>query len=95
MNDLLRARGDTLRHVTTVASPLAVEVSAVMVVYMTGPALFDSIASVLAEPRLGELVIVDNGSTREDAARLRPTLRRSSRWARSSAPVRRSASSRR
>ena len=46
------------------------DVSVIMVVYNTGPALFDAIASVLAEPLVSELVLVDNGSTPEDAARL-------------------------
>ena len=38
-------------------------VSVVMVVYMTGEALEQSIACVLKEPLVGEFVIVDNGST--------------------------------
>jgi len=46
------------------------DVSVIMVVYRTGPALFDSIAHVLAEPRVDELVLVDNGSAPRDAARL-------------------------
>jgi GT2 family glycosyltransferase len=50
------------------ASP---DVSVIMVVYRTGPVLFRSIACVLAEPLAGELVLVDNGSSPEDAARLR------------------------
>lgn len=45
-------------------------VSVVMVVYMTGEALTQSIACVLADPLVDELVIVDNGSTRQEAARL-------------------------
>ncbi|HEY0053584.1 MAG TPA: glycosyltransferase family 2 protein, partial [Caulobacteraceae bacterium] len=48
-----------------------VAVSVVMVVYMTGPALFTSIERVLAEPLVGDFVIVDNGSTTADAQRLR------------------------
>ena len=71
MNDLRRAHRDTLKQATVVFSPLAVEVSVVMVVYMTGPALFESIGFVLSEPRVGEFVIVDNGSPREDAERLK------------------------
>lgn len=46
-------------------------VSVIMVVYMTGAALEQSIACVLSDPLVDELVIVDNGSTRLDAARLR------------------------
>ncbi len=37
--------------------------------------LFQSIAHVLAEPLVDELVVVDNGSTSEDAARLRRNRR--------------------
>jgi hypothetical protein len=46
-------------------------VSVVMVVYMTGVALEESVACVLGDPFVDELVIVDNGSTVADAARLR------------------------
>ncbi|MDB5459067.1 MAG: glycosyl transferase [Caulobacteraceae bacterium] len=47
------------------------EVSVVMVVYRTGPALFNAIPRVLAEPLVDEFVVVDNGSTPEDEATLR------------------------
>lgn len=43
------------------------EVSVVMVVYRTGPALADTLKRALAESGVGELVIVDNGSTEEEA----------------------------
>jgi N-acetylglucosaminyl-diphospho-decaprenol L-rhamnosyltransferase len=46
-------------------------VSVVMVVYRTGPALFNAIPRVLAEPLVDEFVVVDNGSHPEDEARLR------------------------
>ena len=46
-------------------------VSVVMVVYMTGEALEQSVACVLRDPLVDEFVIVDNGSNRVDAARLR------------------------
>ncbi len=46
-------------------------VSVVMVVYMTGAALSESLACVLKEPLVGEFVIVDNGSTPADAAGLK------------------------
>lgn len=36
--------------------------SLVMVVYMTGPALMESIRHALDEPRVDEFIIVDNGS---------------------------------
>jgi N-acetylglucosaminyl-diphospho-decaprenol L-rhamnosyltransferase len=45
--------------------------SVVMVVFMTGDALRTSIERVLAEPHVDEFVIVDNGSTRMEAAWLR------------------------
>lgn len=62
---------EVLQGARKTTSPLAVDVSVIMVVYMTGPALFESIDHVLAEPRVGEFVIVDNGSTPEDLQRLR------------------------
>ena len=46
-------------------------VSVVMVIYMTGDAMGESLACVLADPRVDELVIVDNGSSLIEAARLR------------------------
>ena len=46
-------------------------VSVVMVVYMTGEALEQSLACVLADPLVDELVVVDNGSAPAQAARLR------------------------
>lgn len=46
-------------------------VSVVMVVYMTGEALAESVARVLADPLVDEFVIVDNGSPCAEATRLR------------------------
>ncbi|ODT64126.1 glycosyltransferase family 2 protein [Phenylobacterium sp.] len=46
-------------------------VSVVMVVYMTGEALARSIECVLADSLVDQLVVVDNGSTRMEAARLK------------------------
>jgi GT2 family glycosyltransferase len=46
-------------------------VSVVMVVYMTGEALEESLACVLADPEVSELVVVDNGSTTGEAQSLR------------------------
>lgn len=46
-------------------------VSVVMVVYMTGEALEQSLACVLADPLVDELVVVDNGSSPAEAERLR------------------------
>jgi hypothetical protein len=54
-------------------------VSVVMVVYMTGEALEQSLACVLAEPLVDELVVVDNGSAPADAAALRSLAQRDSR----------------
>ncbi|MFM8375327.1 MAG: glycosyltransferase, partial [Phenylobacterium sp.] len=41
-----------------------------LVAYMTGESLFPSIESALAQPEATEVVVVDNGSTPEDAGRL-------------------------
>jgi GT2 family glycosyltransferase len=46
-------------------------VSAVMVSYHTGPALFEAVAAVLAQEALGELILVDNGNPEPVAAALR------------------------
>lgn len=48
----------------------SVDVSVIMVVFMTGPALFQSIARVLADPLVEDFVIVDNGSSEADQQRL-------------------------
>ena len=45
------------------SAPQGPETSVIMVVYRTGPVLADSIARVLADPDVDELVLVDNGST--------------------------------
>lgn len=55
------------------------KVSVVMVVFMTGEALEKSLTCVLAESEVDELVIVDNGSTFTEAARLRGFAERDSR----------------
>ena len=54
-------------------------VSVVMVVYMTGEALTQSLACVLADPLVDELVVVDNGSSPAEAARLRELADRDGR----------------
>ncbi len=54
-------------------------VSVVMVVYMTGEALEQSLACVLADRLVDELVVVDNGSSPEQAARLRALAARDQR----------------
>ena len=50
--------------------PRGPTVSVVMVVYRTGEALAESLACVLADPLVDEFVIVDNGSSPTEAARL-------------------------
>lgn len=65
---------------TRAASPTArPRVSVIMVVYMTGPALMESVRRVLTEPAVDEFVIVDNGSSLADAAWLRELARRERR----------------
>ncbi len=45
-------------------------VDVVVVTYRTGPVLFDCLTSVLADPGLGRLVIVDNGNDADTERRL-------------------------
>ena len=54
-------------------------VSVVMVVYMTGEALEESLACVLKDPLVDEFVIIDNGSTVAEAQRLRDLAERDRR----------------
>jgi hypothetical protein len=54
-------------------------VSVVMVVYMTGEAIEQSVACVLKDPLVDEFVIVDNGSTLTDAQWLRTLAERDRR----------------
>jgi GT2 family glycosyltransferase len=54
-------------------------VSVVMVVYMTGEALAQSIACVLDDPLIDEFVVVDNGSTRAERTRLEALATRDDR----------------
>jgi GT2 family glycosyltransferase len=54
-------------------------VSVVMVVYMTGEALEQSVLCVLNDPLVDEFVIVDNGSTPADRAELRALAERDQR----------------
>jgi len=51
-------------------------ISVVMVVYMTGEALAQSIECVLADPLVDEFVIVDNGSSLNESASLRRLVSR-------------------
>ena len=54
-------------------------ISVVMVVYMTGAALQESVERVLSDPLVDEFVIVDNGSTGAEGARLRALAARDGR----------------
>lgn len=54
-------------------------VSVIMVVYMTGEALQESVQCVLKDPLVDEFVIVDNGSTLPDAQWLRSLAERDGR----------------
>jgi GT2 family glycosyltransferase len=58
------------REATQAAPAVNAGASVVLVAYMTGDSLFPSIDSALAQPEVAEVVVVDNGSTPEDAARL-------------------------
>ncbi|WP_395673723.1 glycosyltransferase family 2 protein [Phenylobacterium sp.] len=53
--------------------------SVVMVVYLTGEALQEAIDGVLGDPHVDELVLVDNGSTPDEAERLRAAADRDGR----------------
>jgi hypothetical protein len=54
-------------------------VSVIMVVYMTGEALSESVQSVLRDPLVDELVVVDNGSTQAESQALRRLAERDQR----------------
>jgi GT2 family glycosyltransferase len=56
------------------------EVSVIMVVFRTGPALFNAIPHVLAEPLVDEFIVVDNGSSPEDELKLRHIAEREPRF---------------
>lgn len=46
------------------------EISVIMVSYLTGPALMESIRAVQRDPDIAELIVVDNGNTRAERIRL-------------------------
>src|SRR5438309_2062354 len=54
-------------------------VSVIMVVYMTGEALAESVQCVLRDPLVDELVVVDNGSTQCEGQALRRLAERDER----------------
>lgn len=59
------------RSIVADATPFQPQVSVVMVVYRTGESLERSIRCVLDEPKVDELIIVDNGSEESAAEGLR------------------------
>ncbi|MDB5455015.1 MAG: putative glycosyltransferase, partial [Caulobacter sp.] len=59
------------RFATPAPTPPRPRLSLIMVVYMTGPALVDSVSHVLAEPTVDEFIIIDNGSPPDVAVWLR------------------------
>ncbi len=67
MNDSSRSRLKPF-DVGAAAPEVEIGVSVVMVIYHTGPVLTESLACVLADPDVGEFVLVDNGSSPEEAA---------------------------
>ena len=50
------------------ATPVGGEVSVIMVIYRTGPALAQSISLVLQDPEVDELILIDNGSSPDEIA---------------------------
>jgi GT2 family glycosyltransferase len=68
MNTLIRPKQGGFIDTGRVAPLIGIEVSVVMVVYRTGPALGESLRRVLDSKEVDEFVIVDNGSTPEEAA---------------------------
>jgi N-acetylglucosaminyl-diphospho-decaprenol L-rhamnosyltransferase len=68
MNTSVRPGSGGFVPTIRVAGAVELGVSVIMVVYRTGPALSESLAKVLAEPLVEELVVVDNGSTPEEAS---------------------------
>ncbi len=54
--------------ITRAPTPVGGEVSVIMVVYRTGPALAESISCALKDPDVDELILIDNGSTADEMA---------------------------
>ncbi len=79
MNDI----GASFVAVETAATPDGIapraRISVIMVVYMTGEALEQSLACVLADPEVDEFVLVDNGSNAREAATMRALAARDRR----------------
>mgnify|MGYP000087087480 CR=1 FL=1 len=69
MTGFVRPRsGGFVETAQRVRSGKKTELSVVMVVYHTGPALAESLRRVLADSGVQEFVLVDNGSTAEEIA---------------------------
>lgn len=79
MNDI----GASFVAVESAATPDGIapraRISVIMVVYMTGEALEQSLACVLADPEVDEFVLVDNGSNAREAAAMRAMAARDGR----------------
>lgn len=68
MNSGLRPKGALFENARPIPALIGAEVTVIMVVYRTGPALGESLRRVLSDPAVDEFVVVDNGSTPEEAA---------------------------
>jgi GT2 family glycosyltransferase len=82
MNTYVRPlNGGLVHRARVLPAPLLADVTVIMVVYRTGPALAESVADVLKEPLVDEFIIVDNGSTpgeekiQDEAAAADPRVR--------------------
>lgn len=71
MNALAAARRSAEALTLADLGARARTVSVVMVIYFPGEPMKRSLACVLADPAVGELVVVDNGSSADEAAHLR------------------------
>lgn len=76
--ELLKARkletreADYFRsHLDTKFDDRADGVTVIMIVYHTGKVLFDTIDSVLAEPRVSQFILIDNGSSEKTLTKMR------------------------
>lgn len=71
MNGFVRPRSHGFDAAARPVGPVrAAAVSVIMVVYKTGPALFESLRRVLDEPLVDEFVLIDNSSSPEEEAAL-------------------------
>jgi N-acetylglucosaminyl-diphospho-decaprenol L-rhamnosyltransferase len=80
MNTYVRPlKGGLISQARVLAAPLAVEVSVIMVVFRTGPALAESVDKVLNDPGVDEFIVIDNGSTPSEEAVLDAAAERDQR----------------